>query len=402
MLKRGSQGMQEEADRLAALRSYDILDTDTSDEFADFIQIAADVCGTPVALVSLVDETRQWFAAETGLGVRETPIGTSVCSVAIKQTEPLVVADMTADARFRDNPLVSGGPGFRFYGGAQIETADGFRLGTVCVLDGAPRPAGLTPRQVSTLQALARQVMNQLELRRALRQRTEALQRNEGLVSLLESANAEKDAALLLKDTLMTEAHHRVKNSLQTVQSLLTLQARGLGAGSGALQLQEAAKRVRTFGAMHEILYRVGAGAEVDMATYLRDLVQEQASTLPADATGRRLVFEGEETFWPSADVPTVGLILVELMTNALKYGRGTVTVSFRQAAVATLAVRDEGDSLASDFDPAQSRGFGMRIVDGLLRSRRGRLAIDRSKPGTCFVATFDPPTTDMPGQALS
>jgi len=152
--------------RLAALRSYGILDTRREPAFDDITRIAAMICDVPIAVVNLIDQERQWFKSEIGLGVNETSLETSFCAHAIRQQEMMVIPDTTADARFRDNPLVTGEPGLRFYAGAQLRTPDGHMLGTVCVLDMQPRE--LSPDQLDALRALARQVMAQLEMRRLL------------------------------------------------------------------------------------------------------------------------------------------------------------------------------------------------------------------------------------------
>ena len=157
-----------EVDRLAALGAYHILDTAPEAVFDDIVTIAAHVCQAPIALVSLVAETRQWFKAETGLGVRETPIEQSICAHAIRQDDLFVVPDATQDSRFAANPLVTGEPYIRFYAGARLEAQDGFPLGTLCVIDRQVRPAGLTRQQADLLLALARQVVAHLEHHRAL------------------------------------------------------------------------------------------------------------------------------------------------------------------------------------------------------------------------------------------
>ena len=383
--------MWTEEERLAALRRYDILDTPTEEVFSDFTAIAAQLCGTPMALVSFVDQDRQWFAAEQGLGVRETPVEQSVCVHALHSPDVLVVADLKQDDRFRTNTLVTGSPGLRFYGGAVLRTRAGLPLGTVCVLDDKPRPDGLSEAQKQGLQALARQVMTQLELRRSLQQRQEAWIAGEALLS-------EKNAALAEKDLLMQEVHHRVKNSLATVQSLLQLQARMTVHPEAAEQLQDSAKRIRSFSAMHEFLYRAGAAATVDLEAYLRNLLDEQRTTQTGGPSSRPILFHAQPTPWPSADTPTLGLILVELVTNAVKYGAGAITVTLVGAGdEVTLTVEDEGRGLPPEFDPARSTGFGMRIVNGLLKNQqRGRVTVDRARGHTCFVAVMR--ATAFPG----
>ena len=118
--------------------------------------------------MNLIEERRQWFKAEVGLGVREMPLDVSICAHALREREVFVIPDTARDARVRTNPLVQGEPHLRFYAGAVLRTQDGLPLGTLCVLDYKPRPEGLTKPQAQMLQALARQVMTQLEYRRAL------------------------------------------------------------------------------------------------------------------------------------------------------------------------------------------------------------------------------------------
>ena len=157
--------------RLNALASYGILDTPPEEGFDDIVMLAAQACGTPVALVSLVDRDRQWFKARIGFDLQETPLGESVCVHALRQTDLLVIPDLAADPRTADNPLVIGKPHLRFYAGAPLVAPGGEVLGTLCVIDHVARPDGLSPTQRLALEALAWQVMTQLELRRALTER---------------------------------------------------------------------------------------------------------------------------------------------------------------------------------------------------------------------------------------
>ncbi|MDP4023621.1 PAS domain S-box protein [Methylobacterium sp. NEAU 140] len=156
------------ADRIAELRDLSILDSEPEAPYDDLIRIAAHVCRAPVALVSFVDAERQWFKAELGLGIRETPLDCSVCAHAIEAGDALVIPDLTADPRTAANPLVTGPEQFRFYAGVAIRGAGGVPLGALCVLDRVPRPEGLDTAQTATLAALARQVSTLLEQRRTL------------------------------------------------------------------------------------------------------------------------------------------------------------------------------------------------------------------------------------------
>ena len=148
------QSVSTEDDRLATLRSYRVLDTPPEPAFDDLVQLAARACQTPIALISLIDEGRQWFKAEVGLGVRETPLDRSICLSAMLEPGMTIVPDLTEDPRFAHNPLVTEEPHLRFYAGAVLRTPDGVPLGALCVLDHVPRD--LTDEQASTLTMLAR------------------------------------------------------------------------------------------------------------------------------------------------------------------------------------------------------------------------------------------------------
>ncbi|MBN4097961.1 HWE histidine kinase domain-containing protein [Methylobacterium sp. OT2] len=152
--------------RLEALAATGILDTPPEAEFDDIAQLAALVCNTPVALVSLVAEDRQWFKAQVGFPLCETALNASVCAYTLAAPDLLTIPDLTVDPRTRDNPLVTGEPFIRFYAGAPLRDADGQVLGSLCVIDHEPRPGGLTDRQADALRRLARQVMTVMRERR--------------------------------------------------------------------------------------------------------------------------------------------------------------------------------------------------------------------------------------------
>lgn len=155
--------------RMQALHRYDILDTPVESDFDDIAHLAAGVFDAPIAVVNFIADDRQWFKAETGIGVRELPLDVSICAHAILEEEFMVVPDTRLDDRFNCNPLVTAEDGLRFYAGALLRTADGLAIGTVCVLDRSPRPDGITPQQQLTLKVLAQQVMSILDLRLAIK-----------------------------------------------------------------------------------------------------------------------------------------------------------------------------------------------------------------------------------------
>jgi GAF domain-containing protein len=172
-----------EAERLAALKEYHILDTGTEQSYDDITTLAAHICEVPIAMVSLVDETRQWFKSKVGLEEQQTSRDVAFCAHAILQTEPLIVGDATKDRRFADSALVTGEPHIRFYAGIPLVNSEGLALGTLCVIDRQPRR--LSAGQQKALQALSRQVMALLELRRVSACLANALEQVKTLQELL-------------------------------------------------------------------------------------------------------------------------------------------------------------------------------------------------------------------------
>ncbi|RZM26787.1 MAG: PAS domain S-box protein [Pedobacter sp.] len=186
-----------EAKRLQALQSYHILDTVEEADFDDLTSLASAICQTPIALVSLVDKDRQWFKSHKGLPARETPREQSFCAHGLATpTQLFIVPDATRDERFQENPLVTGDPNIVFYAGVPLLNADGYALGSLCVIDTETRE--LNQEQLSALRILGRQVVDKLELRRTLMDLSVANER------LLESNHDLTDAQLKLRQALET------------------------------------------------------------------------------------------------------------------------------------------------------------------------------------------------------
>ena len=173
-----------EAARLAALRRYNLLDTEAEQIFDDIVTAAAVICGSPMAMISLIDENRQWFKAKVGLEATETPRNVAFCDHAIRNPDTtLIVEDATQDQRFSDNPLVTGEQHIRFYMGAPLKDRDGMALGTLCVIDSTPQHP--TETQVRALEALRRVVIHELEQRDMARALATALISVKSLSGLL-------------------------------------------------------------------------------------------------------------------------------------------------------------------------------------------------------------------------
>ncbi len=197
-----------ENERLASLRSYNILDTAAEKDFDDLTTLASTICQTPIALISLVDTERQWFKSHIGLAASETPIEQSFCAHAIvSYNEIMIVDDARKDERFADNPLVTGNPKIVFYAGVPLINEEGFALGTLCVID--QKKKQLSAEQTTALKVVAKQVVDKLELRRK--------------ITDLQIANQElRDANVFIQKFASTAAHE-IKNPLSSI--LLTSQA---------------------------------------------------------------------------------------------------------------------------------------------------------------------------------
>jgi two-component sensor histidine kinase len=296
-----------ESDRLAALRSYRILDTPPEPAFDDLVQLAARACQAPIALISLIDERRQWFKAEVGLGVRETPLDRSICLTAMLQPELTIVPDLTEDPRFARNPLVTGEPHLRFYAGAVLKTPDGVPLGALCVLDGMRRD--LTEEQASTLTVLARQVMSQLELRRALAVQGERLEASQQI---------EQRQTLLVR-----ELHHRVKNTLATVQALVG--ATGRSSGSYKEFYHSFSDRIISLAKTHNLLTE-----NYWQTALLREIALTELKPFAESRQPRFMLIGPPVELSADLAVP-VGMALHELTANAVRYGALSVPAGYVQ-----------------------------------------------------------------------
>lgn len=192
----------DEAKRISELDEYHILDTLTEKEYEDITYIASVICDVPIALISFVDKDRQWYKSHLGVPDSETPREYSFCSHAIKSNEDImIVEDSRQDARFQNNPLVTGDPNIVFYAGVPLVNHAGFGLGTVCVIDRKKRT--LTEHQVKALKVLSGQVMNLLELRKVNYQL-------EQLQQVLEAQNKELEEFAMI-------VSHDIKSPLTTV-----------------------------------------------------------------------------------------------------------------------------------------------------------------------------------------
>jgi GAF domain-containing protein len=215
----------DEANRLNALKSYDILDSLPEQEYDEITQLASELCQTPISLISLIDDKRQWFKSIQGITDKETPREYSFCAHGILDpTEILIVPDARQDERFIGNPLVMGEPYIVFYAGAPLMNKDGYPLGSLCVIDNSPRE--LSQSQLNALKILAKQVVNLLELRRqnkALATLKDLLEvRNTELEKMAAIARQNvKPNIIQLHDTVLEVVTESLKPNPEKLSSLL-------------------------------------------------------------------------------------------------------------------------------------------------------------------------------------
>ncbi len=339
-------GLSNEARRLAALSGYAILDTPPEQHFDDIVHVAAHVCNTPIALVSLVEQDRQWFKARVGIEASETPISQSVCSLGLCSNDLLIIPDLTADSRTVDNTLVSGEANLRFYAGAPLVTPTGEIIGMLCVIDVAPRREGLTSEQKMVLQALARQVIVQLELRLAV----DAMQKLETERRLLNE-----------------EMSHRLKNTLALVQGMANQTLKGVTERDAVTAFEN---RLMALSSAHDILLQ-----DSWTSAHLLHVVE---GGMALHAPRNRFVIEGPDMTLGPRGALSVAMLLHELATNAVKHGAlsvatGSVHVGWQiergDSPTLHLHWRERG---GPTIEGPASGGFGSKLIAmGLCGARK-------------------------------
>jgi signal transduction histidine kinase len=382
-----------ESARLEALRAYDVLDTPPEQAFDDMTRLAAQILGTPMAMVSLVDGDRQWYKSHHGTELTETPRDVAFCAHAILQPDLFVVPDAHADARFADNPLVDGEPQVRFYAGAPLVTPDGHALGTLCAVDRVPHE--LTEAQGEALRALARQTMVQLRLRRSLKQ--------------LQELEAMRDS---LTHMIVHDLRTPLTSFLSGVQTLDVL---------GELNAEQQEVVALTVGGGETLLSMINDLLDVSK---MEDgsLTLERSELCPGDLADRAVLQvgylareKGLALDQQTADLPLfqgdeekLVRTLVNLLGNAVKFtpagGRVTVSVSADGDEAILFRVADTGEGIPKEafsrifekFGQVETRKSGRRMSTGLgltfckmvVEAHGGRIWVE-SEPGQGSTFAF-------------
>jgi signal transduction histidine kinase len=393
----------EESARLAALQRTHLLDTPREKRFDDLVQVAAQICGTPIAVMNLVDADRQWGKAIVGLDDTEAPREDSFCAVAIERPEEvLVVGDAQGDKRFARNPMVLNEPHLRFYAGAPIVDREGFALGTVCVADRRPRE--LTPDQLEALQALARQAMAQIELGLQLEKERESVRRLRELDRL--------------RDQFLSTVSHELRTPLTSVRGWLDLLIEESD-GMNDEQRDFLGRADRNADRLSRLvddlldLTRSDAGrlvmesVPIDLSALVNDAV---ASMINGEKCGELIVTASvAEGVRACGDHSRLSQVIDNLCSNAVKYtpagGRVDVRLESRHGA-AVLIVRDSGigippeerENLFQRFFRASSAtdqgipgtGLGLAISKAIIDGHGGSIRVgDGFDGGTAITVTL-------------
>lgn len=398
-----------EQKRLEVLNRYGIVDTPSDPAYDDLTSLACRQFSIPIALVSLVDSDRQWFKSHAGLDASETPRDLAFCAHAILKSEPLIVNDTMADPRFSDNALVMGEPHIRFYAGAPLVTAEGFRLGTFCLIDTVPRP-DFTADDRRALEEFARLTMQLLEKRRAEVAKS--------------SAQVETDLADDARKDLFGLVAHEIRSPIATLISLArVIDERVFGPLSDESYSEFLSDLTRTAERVGEItdrmldFARLGTG-EIDLqeeTVLLPDLLETVRLATQGQALPKNLSVEFETQSGANAlyiDGTLSNQMLINLVSNAMKFSPegGTVSVVAVDCPSGEVDIRvtDSGPgpgdaaierNTAPEGDVGEPRptesggtGFGLPLVRRLIELHGGRVFLEHGeRVGT--VATLRFPT---------
>jgi signal transduction histidine kinase len=394
----GCGSLSSEESRLASLFRYNVLETPPEAGFDDIVRIAAWVCETSISLVSFVSYDRQWFKARTGLDACETSLDRSVCTHVVEQGELLVIPDLTADPRTRDNPLVTGPPYIRFYAGAPLMTPEQEVLGALCVIDYRPRPVGLSEGQRDAIIVLAGQVMMQLELRRISEGR-----RRDLLAAL---------GATELREQFIAVLGHDLRNPLTAISTgVQMLQARPSVATSERIvaMMQRSAKRMS--GLIDNVLDfasgSLGGAFHIDrQPARLQPVLEHVIAELHTSWPGRTIHTSFALDQPVDCDPARMAQLFSNLLANALVHGLPQSEITVRAAScngvfeleVANASARIPSETLARLFQPfvrgeaapaGRGLGLGLYIASQIAAAHQGELTAHWSDGWTRFVLSM-------------
>ncbi|MFN3916385.1 MAG: sensor histidine kinase [Flavobacteriales bacterium] len=327
-----------EAERLSKLYSYNLLDTPDEEEFDAITKIAAKICDTPISLITLIDEKRQYFKSKFGLHIKEIPREFSFCAHAINTPDtPFIIEDTSQDLRFNDNPHAKSEFGLCFYVGIPINI-EGFALGTLCVLDKTPKK--LSPEQIESLQLLTLQVVKLIELKKKNELLRQKKQKIEALAKELEE--------------FVYAASHDLKEPLRMMKSFMKLLEKGYSE-----KLDDTAKKYIHFAVdgsermevlINELLhfYQAGQSEIIKEPVDLNEIIDEIEQLHRKDLMGKDVKIERLNLGLIKTSKITVLTILRNLIANAIKFQNDNLTPKINVALSENrthwvIAVSDNG-----------------------------------------------------------
>ena len=346
---------ENEQARIKALLQCGILDTEPEAVYDDFVKLASYICQTPIALISLVDPTRQWFKAKVGCPASETSRAIAFCAHAILQADVFVVPDTLTDLRFADNPLVTGDPHIRFFAGAPLITPEGLSIGTLCAIDREPRTLSL--EQLTTLQALARQVVTQLEMRRLTKELKQLVESKNKLFHIVShDLRAPFNGILAFSQTLADEAETLSREEIQDFsQTVLTSAEQFMHLIDNLLQCTR---------------FELGTLDYQPTNVALDTVVMNVLTLLKGNAAQKKIdiVCQANPTAEVLADSTMLHSIVQNLVGNALKFTpvEGRVTIQAEeQDTIIQVSVIDTGVCVSPEKLAGLFEAMAGRSTDG-------------------------------------
>lgn len=396
--------------RLTALDEYNILDTLAEQAYDQLTELASSVCGTPIALISLIDEKRQWFKSHHGLDAQETPRDIAFCAHAIHHNELFEVRDSRKDERFHDNPLVTGPTQVIFYAGAPLVTPSGLRLGTLCVID--HKPSFLTALQKKQLLIIAQQVVTQLELRKAgriqhdLLAQSRSLEQSLLLTKSLEAKNKE------LEQFVYTVSHD-LKSPLVTINGFTSMLAKELSAYTTEKQKHRFQRILENLTHMGDLLTNLLAlsrvmKAEINKApidvTTLIEQNWQRLMTGYKEVEVELLLTKPLHAIW--ANQTLLSQCIDNLLSNAIRYRSAehdlTLKIHTEELdASVSLFISDNGIGIAKSdqkrvfnvfeqINSGQGTGIGLSLVKAAIEKHNGSVSlVSELGQGSCFELRF-------------
>ena len=390
---------ENEKERLRALYDYGVLDTGAEEAFDDLTLLASQICETPIALVSLIDEDRQWFKSKVGVDAEQTSRDIAFCAHAILEEETLVVSDASKDERFSQNDLVVGDPNIRFYAGTPLRTPSNLHVGTLCVIDRVPRE--LTEAQLRSLEALGRQVVSQLELRTQVA----LLGQKNDLLEELRRINDEVNRDIQERNAELEQfahiASHDLKAPLRGIANLVDWIGEDLAEAGIVLPDHIAEHRAdisSQIARMDRLLTGIldfaragkvqGDGEHIVVSQFVENTIK--LASVPSSFE----VVHSTQSLTMIANASALQRVLLNLLTNAIKHhdrDDGKVSIQFERIGdTVRFLVTDDGPGIPSEhherifgmFERLQSSrvsegsGIGLSTVRRLAKTYGGEVSI--------------------------